>query len=51
MDKKLEHDIRKLLDDGYSPWSISMILDIPQNWVYSEESDEEPVTQDSSDLY
>ena len=50
MDKKLEQEIRELLDQGHTPWSISLILDVPRDWVYAAESDEEPQV-DIRDLY
>ena len=50
MDSKLSQEIRELLDQGHSPWSVSMILDVPRDWVYAAESDEES-TVDKTDLY
>jgi hypothetical protein len=30
----LDIQIRDKLDDGYKPWEISAMLEIPVDWVY-----------------
>ena len=41
----LDVEVRELLAQGFSPWAVSQICQIPQSWVFEFLSQEEHLDQ------